>query len=182
MISNAPTLSYLIFSKDFHLYCYTSENTLSAILTQTDKDNDDALIELKSIPLKKHELKYSLIEKNAYDLVKEMKQFRFYILNSYSKAFIPDLVVKELLTQQEIGVNKRASWIAKLQEYEAIVEGSSKYEDEIEEEMPLVLFIGNVHGYFSNIPYFLTYRECPTHLSPKEKRTLKLKSAKYVLA
>ena len=88
MIANAPTLSYPDFSKDFHLYCYASENTLSAILTQPNNDNTEAPIAFMSIPLKKHELKYSLIEKNAYDLVRVVKQFRFYILNSHSKAFV----------------------------------------------------------------------------------------------
>ena len=125
-----------------------------------------------SIPLKKHELKYSLIEKNAYSLVKAMKQFRLYILNFHSKVFVLDSAVKTLLTQQEIGVNKRASWIDKVEEYDldtkptklvkgkgfckAIVEGSSKDEEEMEEEMSLVLFIGNVDDWFSNIAYFLT--------------------------
>ena len=197
MIGNAPTLSYSDFSEDFHLYCYASENTLSAILTQPDKDNTKAPIAFMSIPLNKHELKYSLIEKNAYALVRVVKQFIFYILNSHSKAFVLDLAVKMLLTQQEIGVNKRASWIAKVQEYDlnikhtklvrgkglykAIVEGSFKDEEEMDEEMPLVLFIGNVDDWFSNIAYFLTYGERPDHLSPKEKRTLKLKSMKYVI-
>ena len=105
-IANAPTLSYLDFSKDFHLYCYASENTLSAILTQPDKDNTEAPIAFMSIPLKKHELKYSLIEKNAYALVRAVKQFRFYIPNSHSKVFVPDSAMKTILTQQEISVNK----------------------------------------------------------------------------
>ena len=118
VISNAPTLSYPLFSKDFHLYFYASENTLSAILTMPEKDNVEALIAFMSIPLKKHELKYSLIEKNAYALVRAVKQFRFYVLNSHSKAFVPDLIVKTVLTQQEIGVNKRASCIAKVKEYD----------------------------------------------------------------
>ena len=148
VISNAPTLSYPLFSKDFHLYCYASENTLSAILTQPDKDNVEAPIAFMSIPLKKHELKYSLIEKNACALVRVVKQLRFYILNSHSKVFVPNLVVKTILTQQEISVNKRASWIDNVQEYDldikptkifrgkglckAIAEGSSRNEEEVE--------------------------------------------------
>ena len=63
----------------------------------------------------------------------------------------------------------------------AIAEESSKDEEETEEEMLLVLFIGNVDDWFSNIAYFLTYGECPAHLSPKEKRTLKMKFMKYVI-
>ena len=99
IIANAPTLSYPNFSKDFHLYCYAFENILVSMLTQPEKDNVETPIAFMSIPLKKHELKYSLIEKNAYALVKAVKQFRFYILNSHSKVFVLDSVVKTLLTQ-----------------------------------------------------------------------------------
>ena len=96
------------------------------------------------------------------------------------------------MTQQEIGVNKRASWIAKAQEYDLdikptnlvrgkglckeIAEGSSKDEEETKEEMSLVLFVGNFDDWFSNIAYFLTYGEYLDHLSRKEKRTLNFKS------
>ena len=91
------------------MYCYASKKNLSAILTQPNKDNVEDPIAFMSVPLKKHELKYSLIEKNAYALVRAVKKFRFYILNSHSKAFVPNSAIKTLLTQQEIGVNKRTS-------------------------------------------------------------------------
>lgn len=52
---------------------------------------------------------------------------------------------------------------------------------ETEKELPLTLFIGLQDTWFSNVAYYLTYDSCPSHLSAKEQRNLKLKAAKYVI-
>jgi len=117
-IADAPVLIRPEFSKDFIVYCYASEHTLSAILTQQNDDHIEAPIAFMSVPLKKYELNYSMVEKHAYAVVKAVKHFRFYIFNSHSKVFVSDTSIKTIRTQQEIGVNKRASWIAKVQEYD----------------------------------------------------------------
>lgn len=62
-IASASTLSYPNFSKNVHLYCYAFENILLAILTQPNKEKVEAPIVFMSIPLKKYELKYSLIKR-----------------------------------------------------------------------------------------------------------------------
>lgn len=78
-----------------------------------------------STPLKEHELrysqmkkKYSQMDKHAYVVVRVLKNFKFYILHSHSIVYVPDLVVKSILTQQEIGCNTRGIWIEKAQEYD----------------------------------------------------------------
>lgn len=71
-----------------------------------------------SAPLKKHELKYPLSEKQAFAMVKAVKQFRYYVLHSHSMVFVPDSAVKSILTQQEVGLNKRVTWVTKIQEYD----------------------------------------------------------------
>lgn len=98
-IVDAPTLMYLDFNKDFNVYFYASDSTLYAILTQNHSDNAKEPIAFMSIPLKKHKLKYYVAEKKAFAVVKAVKQFRFYILNSHSKLYVPDTVVKTILTQ-----------------------------------------------------------------------------------
>lgn len=57
------------------------------------------------------------MEKHAYVVVKAMKHFRFYKLNSHIIALVLDTTVKTILTQQEFGT-KRGNWIAKIQEYD----------------------------------------------------------------
>ena len=68
-----------------------------------------------SVPLKKHELSYTEIDKNAFVVVKSLKQFRYYILHSHSIVYVPKKPIKSILTQQEVGMNKRAVWVAKVQ-------------------------------------------------------------------
>lgn len=54
-------------------------------------------------------------------------------------------------------------------------------EVETETELPLTLFVGLQDIWFSDVAYYLTYGSCPSHLSAKEQRNLKLKVAKYII-
>lgn len=57
------------------------------------------------------------MEKQAYAVVKVVKQFRYYILHSHAIVYVPHSTVKSILTQQDIGMNNRASWVSKIQEF-----------------------------------------------------------------
>eukprot|EP00253_Pinus_taeda_P026975 PITA_26975 len=56
-------------------------------------------------------LKYQIMEKQAYALVKTIKYFRVYILYSHVIAYVPSTVVKDILIQEGIE-GKRGRWIA----------------------------------------------------------------------
>ena len=45
------------------------------------------------------ELKYNILEKQAYALVKSLKYFRVYILQSHITAYVPTAAVKDILVQ-----------------------------------------------------------------------------------
>ena len=57
------------------------------------------------------------MEKQAYALVKSFKFFKIYLLHSKKLAYVPNEVVKEILTQPE-SEGKRGHWIAKIMEYD----------------------------------------------------------------
>ena len=61
-------------------------------------------------------LRYNIMEKQAFALVKALKDFRVYILHSHIIAFVPNSVVKDILTQDPDG--KRGKWIAVILEYD----------------------------------------------------------------
>ena len=61
-------------------------------------------------------LKYNIMEKQAYALVKALKDFRVYILHSHIISYVPNTVVKEILSQDLDG--KRGKWIAAILEYD----------------------------------------------------------------
>ena len=113
------------FEKDFIIYCYASEHSMFSILAQKDNQDNEAPIAFMSIPLKKHEMNYTQIEKHVFTMVKPLKQFRYYILLSHPIVYVPDTIVKSILTQQEVGMNKRVAWVTKVQEYDLTIKPTS---------------------------------------------------------
>ena len=57
------------------------------------------------------------MEKQAYTLVKALKDFRIYLLHSHIIAYVPSSVVKSILTQLD-PEGKRAKWVTVLLEYD----------------------------------------------------------------
>lgn len=53
--------------------------------------------------------------------------------------------------------------------------------EEVVEIESLALRVGLKEKWFSDITYYLTYGECPKHLTSKNTINLKLKSTKYVI-
>ena len=67
--------------------------------------------------LRDGELKYDIMEKQAYALVKSLIDFRVYVLHSHIIAYVPSSVVKAILTQPD-PEGKLAKWIVLLLEYD----------------------------------------------------------------
>ena len=61
-------------------------------------------------------LKYNIMEKQAFALVKDFKAFRVYILHSHIISFVPNSIVKDILSQDRDG--KRDKWIVVILEYD----------------------------------------------------------------
>jgi hypothetical protein len=67
--------------------------------------------------LRDAELKYDIMERQAFSLVKALKFFRVYVLHSKVIAYVPSSAIKDILTQPN-NDGKRSKWIAKLLEYD----------------------------------------------------------------
>ena len=67
--------------------------------------------------LRDSELKYNILEKHDFSLVKTLKDFIVYILHSHVIAFVPNNVVKDILTQPNLD-GHRGKWISILLEYD----------------------------------------------------------------
>ena len=57
------------------------------------------------------------MEKQAYDLVKDLRDFRIYILHSHVVAYVRNSVVKSIFTQPD-PEGRREKWIAVILEYD----------------------------------------------------------------
>ena len=56
------------------------------------------------------------MEKQPYALIKALKYFRVYILHSHTIAYVPNTLVKDILSQDPDG--KSGKWITTILEYD----------------------------------------------------------------
>eukprot|EP00253_Pinus_taeda_P008689 PITA_08689 len=116
-ISEAPTLASLDYTKPFSIFSFASETTLAAVLLQKNEDSHDQPIGFFSKVMKDVELKYDIIEKQAYALIQALKSFKMYVLHSPITAYVPNGAMKIVLTQPDID-GKRGSWITQILEFD----------------------------------------------------------------
>eukprot|EP00253_Pinus_taeda_P033477 PITA_33477 len=115
-IMESPTLISPDYTKDLCIFSFASYDILATVLLQKNDEGIEHLVAFFSKTLRDVELRYNLIEKQAYALIKSLKAFRIYILHSKVVAYVPLASVKYVLTQPDID-GKRAKWIEKLIEF-----------------------------------------------------------------
>jgi hypothetical protein len=71
------------------------------VLLQKDDEGFERSITFFSKSLRDAELKYDIIEKHAYTMVKALKAFRTYVLHSKIIAYVPTSAVKDILVQPD---------------------------------------------------------------------------------
>jgi hypothetical protein len=101
VISEAPVLASPDYLKDFLIFSFASEHTIAAVLLQKDDEGFERPIAFFSKSLRDAELKYDIIEKQAYAMVKALKAFRTYVLHSKIIAYVPTSAVKDILVQPD---------------------------------------------------------------------------------
>jgi len=67
--------------------------------------------------LRDAEVRYDILEKKPYALIKELKSFRVYLLHAKIIAYVPTSVVRDILVQPD-SEGRRGKWIVKLLEYD----------------------------------------------------------------
>eukprot|EP00253_Pinus_taeda_P002656 PITA_02656 len=181
-LTQAPVLISLDFTKEFMIFTFASEDTIAGVLLQKGSQ-----------------------EKQAYALVKAIKDFRIYVLHSHIVAYVPNTVIKDILTQADPD-GKRGKWIAKLLEYDIeikptkLVKGQglaklltqsnldcidinlsteiseiSKNEEELVQINEKFL----ISEWYKDIEFVLQHNRAPDNLSKSKARFTKLKSLRY---
>ena len=74
-IFEAPILASPKYSEPFRIFCFASETTLAVVLLQNNENGDDQPIAFFSKVMRDGELKYDIIEKQAYSLVQALNNF-----------------------------------------------------------------------------------------------------------
>jgi len=101
------------YSKEIHIFSFSSGDALATVLLQKDDEGLENLVAFFSKTLRDAKLRYEIIEKQAYALIKSLKAFIIYILHSKVISYVPSALVKNVLMQPDVD-GRRAKWIAKL--------------------------------------------------------------------
>jgi hypothetical protein len=196
-ISQAPVLISSNFSKDFIIFSFASQDTLAGVLMQKDADEYEHPVAFMSKVLRDSELNYIITEKQAYALVKSLKQFRNYIGYNKIKAYVPYPTVKYVLSQQDC-MGTRGKWVSKIQEYDLeikptkiikgqgltqmLTESNQEAIQKGESEQVNVVVSELEHDeWYSDIVYYLKNLSYPDHLVDYKRRALRLRAMKYCL-
>jgi len=106
----------LDFTKGFLIFSFASEHTIVVVLLQNSEGHEQPIAFFNK-DLRDVALKYDIIEKQAFAMVKAIKYFRVYSLYSHIIAFVPNATVKDILTQNYLD-GKRGKWISIILEYD----------------------------------------------------------------
>jgi hypothetical protein len=116
-ITLASFLVNLNYSRDFIIFSFASKDIIVGVLFQKNKENNEQPIAFMSKKLRDIELKYIVIEKQAYAPMQPLKQFRSYVEYNQIIAYVPYPIVMVVLAQQDcLGVIGK--WVSKIQEYD----------------------------------------------------------------
>ena len=80
------------------IFSFASEHTIAGVLLHKNEHNLEHPISSYNKFLKYSTLKYETMEKQAYALVKALKEFRVYIRHSHSIVYVPSTAIKDILT------------------------------------------------------------------------------------
>jgi hypothetical protein len=191
------------------IFSFASENTIVVVLLQRNEQGYEQPISFFRKTLRDSELKYDIMEKQAYALVKALKSFRVYVLQSEITAYVPSSAVKEILVQPDCE-GKRGKWITKILEYDLtikptqLIKGqglaklmtesnckaiglyhlSDKAHDssfQIEETNSQVNNKYVSSPWYKDIIFFLLNFQSPPELDKSKFRSLKLRAVKYCI-
>jgi hypothetical protein len=116
-ISEAPVLANPDYLKEFLIFSFAFKHMIVTILLQKNEEGFEQPIAFFSKSLRDTEMRYDIMEKKAYIMVKELKDFRTYVLHSKVIPYVPTNSVKDILVQLESD-GKRGWWLTKIQEFD----------------------------------------------------------------
>jgi hypothetical protein len=117
VISEALVLASPDYTKEFFISSFSSEHTIAAVLLEKNEEIFEQPIAFFIKSLRDVELKYDIIKKHAYAMVKAMKDFRTYVLHSKIIAYVPSIFVKDILVEPDSD-GRRGRWLSKIQEFD----------------------------------------------------------------
>jgi hypothetical protein len=208
-LTEAPVLISPDYSKEFLIFSFASFDTIATVLLQKNEEGREQPIAFFSKALRDAEIRYEIMKKHAYALVKALKDFRVYVLHSKVTAYVPSASVKDILVQPDID-GRRGKWITRILEFDLEIKPTKLIKGQGLAKLPVesnckalgISFINtcsenpqaestneNSQGalslapctWYKDILYFLQELKPPDGMGKSKARALKLKAVRYCL-
>jgi hypothetical protein len=88
-LTKSMVLVSLDYSKEFLIFSFASFDTIEVVLLQKNVEGFEQPIAFSSRALRYDELKYDIMDKKAYALVKSLKSFKVYVVPSRVFSYVP---------------------------------------------------------------------------------------------
>lgn len=208
-LAKAPVLVSPDYSVPFYIFSFASPHTIIIMLLQKNKEGSEQPISFFSQVLRDVEMKYNILEKQSYGLVKALNEFRMYVLQLEITTFVPMTTFKDILVQGD-KEGKRGGRIEKIQEYELEIKPTNLIKGQgflsepkcqalginliIEEGRPedhqsgiktsKKKIYAKYEGspWYKNIVHYLLFLRCPLGLDKSKYQSLRLQVQKYIIS
>jgi hypothetical protein len=117
VLTEVLVLINLDYSKEFLIFFFASSETLAVVLLQRNEEGLEQPISFFNRALRDAEVRYDIMERQTYALVKALKTFRIYVLHSKIIAYVPSALVKEIFIQPDID-GRKSKWIYNILEFD----------------------------------------------------------------
>ncbi|KAH8240275.1 hypothetical protein KR032_003261, partial [Drosophila birchii] len=116
-LTSAPVLVHADFKRPFVVQCDASHHGVGAVLFQYDEDKNERPIAFFSGKLNKHQLNYSVTEKECLAAVLAVEKFRPYVELMPFTVITDHASLKWLMTMKDIS-GRLARWSLRLQSFD----------------------------------------------------------------
>ena len=122
-LTKAPVLVIPYLTKYFIIFSFTYEHIVATVILHKNNEGFEQPIAFFNKAIRDAALKYNIMEEQAFGLIKAIKYFRVYILHSHIISYVPNSMVKDVLTQDGPD-GKRGKWISIILEYDLEIKPS----------------------------------------------------------
>ena len=205
-LTEDPILNSPNCSRYFQIFSFAYGHIVAGVLLQKNEKGFEQPITFYSKILRDAALKYDIMEKQAYALIIELKEFIVYIFQSHVTTYIPFASIKYILTRSDPD-GRKEKWIAVLLEYDLEIkptklikgQGLAKLMDQsnydaldinlLDVDLRSTTYLEQVEifpnfivsSWYKDIIYVLQHLQAPLGLSKTQARSVKLKAAKFCI-
>jgi len=177
-LTSAPVLVHADFKKHFYIQCDASHVGVGAVLFQRNQNGDEQPIAFFSAKMNKHQVNYSVTEKECLAAILAIWKFRPYVEGMPFTCITDHASLKWLMTMKDLS-RRLARWSLQLQGYDFNIEHRKGSENVVADTLSRIIEEVRIDPTESASPVLLARDDYPgTGIRPGSRGVQGIQSAK----